>query len=443
MLSIQNSNKDILAKLMATENITVLHKKVPTAYFDVKARTLVCPMLKDDMSSEMYDLFMGHEVGHALNTPLEGWHNAVCEKGPVFKGYLNVIEDCRIEKMIKSKYPGLRKSFYTGYNELAIDNFFGIKGKDLSKLILIDKINIHFKIGAQARVKFTDEERPYIKRCLNLTTFEEVMELASELFDLQKQNTEDELKSMTQDQLESLMDDLGIEDTSEENASEEDASETMAIEVEGEDGQNSESPFIPEDGEKSEEPTKESQGGGEEDENDSPSDSSEEGGKSGGKSAEEQIADELNKSETDEEYRKKEGQLHNDDRYEREPTYYELTDKIKYENFVVPWTETNELFNDLNRTNIKKYVNNFVTNNKKIVNYMVKEFEMKKAAAAYNRSWGSKTGELNMDKLHLYKLKDDIFNRIQVIPEGKNHGVVMILDWSGSMYGSVKPTMEC
>ena len=136
-ISIQNSNKDILAKLMATENITVLHKKVPTAYFDVKNRTLVCPMLKDDMSSEMYDLFMGHEVGHALNTPVEGWHQSVSELGPVFKGYLNVIEDVRIEKEIKAKYPGLRRSFYKGYKELNNDNFFGLDGKDISKLNLI------------------------------------------------------------------------------------------------------------------------------------------------------------------------------------------------------------------------------------------------------------------------------------------------------------------
>ena len=136
MLNIGQSNKDTLAKLLAMENITVLHKKFPTAYFDVKSRTLVCPILKDNMSDELYDLFMGHEVGHALNTPLKGWHSAVCKEGPIFKGYLNVIEDCRIEKLVKDKYPGLRRSFYTGYDELAYDDFFGIKGKDLTELNL-------------------------------------------------------------------------------------------------------------------------------------------------------------------------------------------------------------------------------------------------------------------------------------------------------------------
>ena len=72
-------SKSLLAKLLAEENLTVQHRQTPTAYFDVKSRTLVCPILKE-MSSELYDLLMGHEVGHALFTPPEGWHQAVSIK---------------------------------------------------------------------------------------------------------------------------------------------------------------------------------------------------------------------------------------------------------------------------------------------------------------------------------------------------------------------------
>ena len=241
VVNIQNSNKDILAKLMATENITVLHKKVPTAYFDIENRTLVCPMLKEDMSDEMYDLFMGHEVGHALNTPMEGWHDSVCELGPIFKGYLNVVEDVRIEKAIKAKYPGLRRSFYQGYKELAEMDFFGIEEKGVYDLNLIDKLNIHFKIGPFARVEFTDEEMVYVKRCEGLKTFEEVLALAKELFEKQKAESKDKIKSMTQDQLQQLMDDLGIEQ--EENL--EGNTEIEVPSEEGEAGQNSESGSIP------------------------------------------------------------------------------------------------------------------------------------------------------------------------------------------------------
>ena len=439
-ISIQNSNKDVLAKLMATENITVLHKKVPTAYFDVKNRTLVCPMLKHDMSSEMYDLFMGHEVGHALNTPVEGWHDSVCELGPVFKGYLNVIEDVRIEKEIKAKYPGLRRSFYQGYKELNEEDFFGIKDKNVNDLNLIDKINIHYKIGAFARVEFSDEENVYIKRCDNLKTFEEVMALAKELFEKQKAENKDKIESMTQDELQQLLDELGIE-------SEENPEGNTEIQVPSEEGEEEQKEGSSTGTGENEEENEE--GTGETDSSDADNESNEQsepkdGGKKGGKSPEEQLEDELNKSKTDEEFRENEGDLHASDYSDREPDYYELAKKIKYNNFIIPWKEIDKTIgdSDLDRTNIHSYTKNFIDQNKKVISYMVKEFEMKKAAADYKRSQSAKTGEINMDKLHLYKLKDDIFNRIQVVPDGKNHGVVMILDWSGSMSGSVKPTIE-
>ena len=102
------NQKDQLAKLMAAENITVVHKKIPTAYFDVKNRILACPIFKEDMSAELYDLFMGHEVGHALNTPYEGLHSAL-EMNKTLKGYLNVVEDVRIEKAIKEQIPRIKE----------------------------------------------------------------------------------------------------------------------------------------------------------------------------------------------------------------------------------------------------------------------------------------------------------------------------------------------
>ncbi len=421
---------------MATENITVLHKKVPTAYFDVQNRTLVCPMLKDDMSSEMYDLFMGHEVGHALNTPVEGWHDSVSELGMIFKGYLNVIEDVRIEKEIKAKYPGLRRSFYQGYKELNEDDFFGLSDKAINELNLIDKINIHYKVGSFARVEFTDEEKVYLKRCDNLKTFEEVMTLAKELFEKQKAENKDKMESMTQDELEQLMEDLGIDP--EENS--EGSTEAQVSSEEGEEQQEGSQ------GAPSEEESEEDPYGDNTDSFGSPIDPDKdlEENKTGGKSPEKQLEEELNKSKTDEEFRANEGDLHASDYRTQEPRYYELKNKIKYNNFLVPWKEIDEAIesNNLDRTNIHKYTKNFIDSNKKIVNYMVKEFEMKKAASAYKRSRSAKTGELDMAKLHLYQLKDDIFNRIQVVPDGKNHGVVMIIDWSGSMCGQVKATVE-
>ena len=48
---------------------------------------------------------------------------------------------------------------------------------------------------------------------------------------------------------------------------------------------------------------------------------------------------------------------------------------------------------------------------------------MKKAASAYARAATSKTGVLDCLKLHQYKFNDDIFKKITVLPDGKNHGL--------------------
>ena len=67
------------------------------------------------------------------------------------------------------------------------------------------------------------------------------------------------------------------------------------------------------------------------------------------------------------------------------------------------------------------------------VSYLVKEFECRKSASAYARTATSRTGVLDTTKLQTYKFNEDIFKKINVIPDGKNHGLIFVLDWSGSM----------
>ena len=116
-----SEKKSILARLMANENIEVRHGSYETAFFDVKQRLLGLPMWND---SEVYDLFIGHEVGHALFTPPEGWEEDIQDsKCP--KTIFNVVEDIRIERLIQDKYPGLVASFNRGYVYLQDKDFFG------------------------------------------------------------------------------------------------------------------------------------------------------------------------------------------------------------------------------------------------------------------------------------------------------------------------------
>ena len=174
--------KGSLAKCLATENLIVEHKKVSTACFDVDRRVLTLPMW-DKASATVYDLLVGHEVGHALFTDNIDW---TIDYPDVPKDFVNVIEDVRVERLMKKKYPGLSKTFYSGYNELNSDDFFSTKDEDLDKLSLIDRINLYFKIGAFHNIAFSDEENEFLTRISKLETFKEVLETAQELVNFLK-----------------------------------------------------------------------------------------------------------------------------------------------------------------------------------------------------------------------------------------------------------------
>ena len=102
--------KSLLGKLLASENLVIEHKKVPTAYFNLKARTITLPTFKE-MTGEVYDLLVSHEVSHGLHTPAEGWHDAVIDN-KALKSYLNVVEDARIELVRSEVFQGsLQQAF--------------------------------------------------------------------------------------------------------------------------------------------------------------------------------------------------------------------------------------------------------------------------------------------------------------------------------------------
>jgi hypothetical protein len=98
------------------------------------------------------------------------------------------------------------------------------------------------------------------------------------------------------------------------------------------------------------------------------------------------------------------------------------------------------------RTNFKSAeladFNQFKTDSIRTVNYLVKEFEMKKSAQMHKRAMVSKIGSLDMKKVYAYKLQDDLFKRVTSLPQGKNHGMVLLVDWSGSMNEVLKDTMK-
>ena len=85
-------NKSTLAKLLAEEDIFVVHKQMETAYFNSKSRELGLPIWKDEeMTKDIYDLMVCHEIGHALWTPLDMLENAAVRK--LDHSFVNILED--------------------------------------------------------------------------------------------------------------------------------------------------------------------------------------------------------------------------------------------------------------------------------------------------------------------------------------------------------------
>jgi len=447
--------KSMLAKLMAAENISVEHKKIPTAAFDVKNRVLYLPILKWKPGSNVYDLFCAHEVGHALWTPYEGWHSSVSEKGKGYKSFLNVIEDARIEKKIKRKFAGARKCMSSGYNELMDEDFFGLRkmGVIPNDLGLIDRINLYTKAGTDYGVEFSDEEREWVEKVERTETWEDVVEVTDALYEWCKEN-----ESETDNSYGDFGDDDFDEDEDGEREEESEGSEGSEDDVNEENDFRDDSKEKRGEGEESSEEETSSNSSGNS-ENDSEEDSEEEsenssnnfeGGESdpyGDRGFSDYEEENDPTSLTDEAFRAKEEELADMSDGVRIPKYLTFP-KINTESIVIDYKiiheELNKYYNsqDCAVDFGNKLLREFKTSNSKMISYMVKEFEMRKAADIHRRAYASKKGNLDMNKIHAYKYSENLFRQITNLPEGKNHGMVMFIDWSGSMHGYMKDTIE-
>ena len=169
------NQKSVLARLLANENIEVTQGNYPTAFFDVQKRQLGLPNWKD-MSKDIYDLLVGHEVGHALETHADFVERM--KERSVPHGYMNVVEDIRIEKKMLARYPGLVGNFKRGYKELFFDrDLFEVADKDIATLPFMDRLNIKSKGRDLVEVPFAADEVPYFNKAMAVNTFEEVIEV--------------------------------------------------------------------------------------------------------------------------------------------------------------------------------------------------------------------------------------------------------------------------
>jgi hypothetical protein len=473
--NISRTAKDALARLMATENIRVQHSSsASTAMFDVVNRVLILPVW-EDMTHDLYDMLVTHEVGHALFTPADVQvTEAACDyiagaskQGQmVAKQFLNIIEDARIERLMKDKFPGSKRSFFRAYSELWDKDFFQIESSDVNKANLADRINLYFKgdIMGLASVGFNADEQVFIDRASTSETFDEVIEICADLYEYMKMS--DPQDDQQDDSAMQDADDAGDADNSIEfgegaecaegsgtqvgsSASDDDAddagetgngkspSDTEGQDGEGEAGTSGNGSDKSEDcGQSMTDDTNDGSGAdSNETDGNTPQAGQGEGAGSGegsipqGSTTERSFSDAVNNlaSKGNEEY-----------------SYYDVPTVI-HDEVIVDFSKINEVFSEARVStefNGEELLAKFSRDNKSIVNNMAKQFEMKKSADADRRTMVGKSGKIDMGRVHSYRYNEDIFLRSEVTSDGKNHGMVMFVDWSGSMCDCISDTIE-
>ena len=446
-MTVRHEVKGQLAKLLATEDLIVESKKVETACFNVHTRVLTLPMW-DKASNNVYDALVGHEVGHALFTPDSNWFEEI----DIPMGIVNVVEDARIEKMMKRKYAGLSKTFYSGYHELSDSDFFKIQGKNLNTFNFADRVNLYYKIGNYNDIPLkNDREKELLSMVGATETFEDVLDVSKLLHEYCKQEIEDMKKELEQKMEEEEQAQMfggsgsGLGGSSDENSDEEINNDTQYQAVDAEE-EDDESDFEDQPSSNisiSQIPAAELdaaiqkiEGG--------------EGGIEISSATElDRSIQNLNKSDSvQNEYfelpQVNTGHIIIDNAHIHKCIEIEWSEQIKnkktHQYLESEYDPSKYVLESLN--DAKKDFKDFKKSAQKEVNYLVKEFEMKKSASAYARAATSRTGVLDTTKLHTYKYNEDLFKKVTVLPDGKNHGLVFILDWSGSMNSVMLDTVK-
>jgi hypothetical protein len=398
----ETTSTSAFARLLATENIRVRHlAEAETASFDVVDRVLTLPKWRN-MSEELYDMLIGHEVAHALWTPgdlaEDGEHLAAAVEidpdNPMrAMGFLNVVEDARIERLIKDKYPGLRRDFVSGYRWLwdNMDLFQTVITEQggVSNMMLTDRLNLHFKLGIMGILAipfFTDEERSFVSRIEGAETWDDVMDITRDLYEHEKNAAQNRPQS-AQDQW-----------------------------VEGQDGEPRRS--LDADG-VSKPVTEDMLGAGLSDLRD------------------ERVS-----------YQEGLSFLPDADLDKIIVDADEIATMIFDPNIGIPENShycRNDAIIEMTRKAYDAYrgaFNEWVRTETKTVNYLVKQFEMRKAADEHKRTMITKSGRLDTVKMVNHRWSEDIFAKNTIVREGKNHGFVFMIDWSGSMHHNIPATVR-
>ena len=446
-----NAAKSMLARLLATENISVVHQNIPTAFFDLKTRALHLPMWSN-ASGSLYDMLVGHEVAHALFTPVDGWRTAIdsvsaatgCSQDTA-KQYLNIVEDARIERMIQAKFRGLKSDFISAYKTLMEREFFG-DISNTNEFIFADRFNLHFKCGIHAGtlIRFTAEESTLVARGETVMAWADVVALAQDMivYAQEQQQKQQQQEQQEQDEqsepvtIKSEDSDDGEQSETEDGETEVNVSDSDDSEPQGEDQDSN--------GGTAEGETREDGDGSAAAEGDEPSDEEPQGksestGVTGKKKPSNEKSDGINPTTNSNLEKALEAFAKSDSQEITEiirVTTRELSQSVKVVDFKTVLT-------DMRGCGMSRFMAQPI----RISDYttastaMATAFNRRKAADNWRRTSVSKSGSLDTLRMNQYKWNEDIFRRTTRMADGKNHGIVILLDWSASMSNIMQSTM--
>jgi len=411
-------NKALLSKLMAREDLEVIEGNFKTASFDPKNRIVRLPLLKEEFN-EAATLFIGHEIGHALYTPDFFSHEEKkAELADIPFDIINIVEDVRIERKVREFYPGLVNDFLKGYKRLMDDNFFGVKDKEPNDLKFLDRLNLKAKLNALIDVDFSFKETLMIEKVNSVETWDDTVAVSRALMEFIKEQHQEE-EEQQQEVLEESKGPSSEESTNEEEEDSESNEEQTSISAEEEEDSSEETQVT------------------------------EVKGTSGEVTEDEDEPDYT--SDTDRSMRQNESKMvHSGD----DTTYIRVTKNQIADEFIHTEEDlvlSNKAFEERygqwdefwqHKEAMKEEYSSFIKEIKPAVNAMVQQFELRKSAMESRKIRESTSGSIDVNKLWQYKLDDHIFKTVMSMPDAKNHGLLMYIDYSSSMTRRIYETLK-
>lgn len=415
----ENSTIQIYSQMLARENVAIEYSTTAkTAFFDIQNRIITLP-LYEFLGPVENQMLTSHEVGHAKFSKysLEEFEEYSSKYGTLF----NIIEDIYIESAMKREYPGLNKIFKEAYSTLCQQNMFGTEGLDTSKLDFFNKLNLFFKVGHCLPISFSQEESEYVAKCYTLSSNEDVINLCQEIIEHFKANKREMANS-------------NEESTKESNDS------TMGTQSRSEDTQESDSQADHEDPELDRGEPRESE-----------SDTSESSEDSEEKRTDTYAQFNKNLSDKQDEYNEEMDQSSDSTPGRLGSVSYKLnvsTSSNPKSQVCVDWTaQTKTIFDycashkdDPSYEEVRlafERMSEDLATYRKLSHEGDTYFHMLRDAKKARDTRYKQSGRIDTRRLAKYKTTETIFKMKKMKDHETNHGVVLLIDYSGSMHRTI------